>query len=95
MKVTEVAKKEILKKGKCLKIIVDAGGCNGFEYEMEFVNDKSGLIEINDLVLTDEYSLNLIQGSTLDFLDEFGKREFTISNPEAKTKCGCGKSFST
>ncbi|MBI28866.1 MAG: iron-sulfur cluster insertion protein ErpA [Pelagibacteraceae bacterium] len=80
------------------RIKVNGGGCAGFQYDFSFVNDKnkddSILIKDNVKVLIDETSLNLIQGSTIDFVNELIGASFKITNPQASSSCGCGNSFS-
>jgi iron-sulfur cluster insertion protein len=81
-----------------LRIAVDGGGCSGFQYRFDLV--ESG--EPDDLrierdgaaALVDEVSLSLLRGSEIDFVDELASAEFRVRNPNAKSSCGCGVSFS-
>jgi iron-sulfur cluster assembly accessory protein len=83
---------------KYLRILVESGGCSGFQYEYKFTNDK----EENDLVinrdkvivLIDPISIAFISGSKLEYIEELGAAYFQISNPNISAKCGCGNSFS-
>ncbi|OYW93647.1 MAG: iron-sulfur cluster assembly accessory protein [Caulobacterales bacterium 32-67-6] len=62
-----------------LRIAVEGGGCSGFQYQLDLV---------------DEISLVMLKGSEIDFVDELVGAEFKIRNPNAKSSCGCGVSFS-
>jgi iron-sulfur cluster insertion protein len=82
-----------------LRILVEGGGCSGFQYRYEFVNDditaEDLYIEENGAkVIIDYVSLELIKGSCLDFLEDLAGSHFQIKNPIAKSGCGCGNSFS-
>ena len=80
------------------RIQVNGGGCAGFQYNFIFTDKK----EKNDLIvkknnieiLIDEVSINLIQGSTVDYVNELIGSTFKINNPKATSSCGCGTSFS-
>ena len=88
-------KKEI--KGERLRIKVLGGGCQGFQYLFDF--DKT--IEKNDKifqengaeVVIDEPSLKLLNGSSVDFVEDLNGSYFKIVNPNASSSCGCGNSF--
>lgn len=81
-----------------LRVAVEGGGCSGFQYQLDLV-DKA---EPDDLrierdgaaALVDEVSLVMLKGSEIDFVDELVGAEFKIRNPNAKSSCGCGVSFS-
>lgn len=85
-----------------LRVYVDAGGCSGFSYKFEFDTE---LIESEDVVFSDPAdsatrlvvdtdSLQYIQGSTIDFVQEMIKSSFEVrDNPQSESACGCGSSF--
>jgi iron-sulfur cluster assembly accessory protein len=81
-----------------LRVAVDGGGCSGFQYRFDLVDS----IEADDLkverdgaaALVDVVSLALLKGSEIDFVDELAGAEFRVRNPNAKSSCGCGVSFS-
>ena len=81
-----------------LRVAVEGGGCSGFQYQFDLVEDA----QPDDLrierdgaaALVDEMSLVMLKGSEIDFVDELAGAEFRIRNPNAKTSCGCGVSFS-
>lgn len=81
-----------------LRVTVNGGGCNGFQYHFDF-DTKTGDDDIvfeKDGVryVTDKTSLDLLNGSEIDFKDELMGAYFSVNNPNADTSCGCGTSFS-
>jgi iron-sulfur cluster assembly accessory protein len=81
-----------------LRVAVLAGGCSGFQYRFELdeaTQDDDLLIERDGAkVLVDPASLDLLAGSELDYTDELMGSHFAVRNPNAKSACGCGTSFS-
>ena len=81
-------------KGSFFRIAIKGGGCSGFQYDFSF--DKS--IEKDDLkfenILIDKVSDDLLKGSEVDYVSELIGDSFKISNPQSKSSCGCGTSFS-
>ena len=81
-------------KGSFFRIAIKGGGCSGFQYDFSF--DKS--IEKDDLkfenILIDKTSADLLKGSEVDYVTELIGNSFKISNPQTKSSCGCGVSFS-
>jgi len=83
---------------KGLRIRVVPGGCSGFSYDMIFDDKADGdqVFEAGGVrLLVDGDSMLLLEGATIDFKEESGHEGFTINNPNAKSGCGCGKSFQT
>ena len=80
-----------------LRIMVDGGGCQGFEYKFSLdstVNSDDRLFEKDGVgVVVDEISLPYLAGSTIDYVDDLIGAQFKITNPNAKSSCGCGTSF--
>lgn len=83
---------------RILRLWVEAGGCSGLSYEMEFVNEKTDKdfeFTFDGLtVLVEGRSMPYITGMTLDYSDKMVNGGFQFSNPKAKRSCGCGTSFS-
>ena len=81
-------------KGSFFIIAIKGGGCSGFQYDFSF--DK--LMEKDDLkfenILIDKTSADLLKGSEVDFVSELIGDSFKITNPQSKSSCGCGTSFS-
>ena len=81
-----------------LRIAVEGGGCSGFQYQLDLVDeaqpDDLRLERDGVAALIDEMSLVMLKGSEIDYVDELAGAEFKIRNPNAKSSCGCGVSFS-
>jgi len=80
---------------KYVRLGVKGGGCAGFEYEWSFADEEQrGDMVLKDILLVHrDYELYLL-GTTLDWKEDTFKAEFTITNPNSKSSCGCGESFS-
>jgi iron-sulfur cluster assembly accessory protein len=87
------------KQGKpaVLRLSVDGGGCAGFTYKFELgapdADDKVATTDGVSLVV-DPVSLELLQGSEVDYVEDLGGASFKVTNPNAASGCGCGSSFS-
>ena len=81
-----------------LRVAVEGGGCSGFQYQFDLVDeaqpDDLRIERDGAAALVDEMSLVLLKGSVIDFVDELAGAEFRVRNPNAKSSCGCGVSFS-
>ena len=81
-----------------LRVAVDGGGCSGFQYRFDLVQSAEPedlRIERNgQAAVVDDISVALLKGSEIDFVDELAGAEFRVRNPNAKSSCGCGVSFS-
>lgn len=78
-----------------LRLRVEGGGCSGFQYIMELTEAKTPQdILFEGTVVTDDISLPFLEGSTITFEEGLIGSEFKINNPNAKSGCGCGTSFS-
>ena len=79
------------------RVYVTGGGCSGFQYGFKFDDDQAFDDDIIDFgnfkVLIDSLSYPYLYGSTLDFVEDLSGAKFVINNPNAKTTCGCGESF--
>jgi len=88
------------KQGKpaILRLSVEGGGCSGFQYRF----DLADAVEGEDLVtetagvklVVDPMSLDLLDGSAVDYVESLGGAAFRVTNPNAASGCGCGASFS-
>jgi iron-sulfur cluster assembly protein/iron-sulfur cluster insertion protein len=81
---------------KRLRVLVESGGCSGFQYGMSFDDAKPGDAEFESEgvpILVDPASLAYLDGSAIDFDDGLHGKGFEIKNPNAQSTCGCGKSF--
>jgi iron-sulfur cluster assembly accessory protein len=84
-------------EGSKLRISVNGGGCSGFQYAFDVdakVQEDDIVIERDGAaVLVDEISLQYMEGSVIDFVDDLIGQSFKIENPHATASCGCGTSF--
>lgn len=83
--------------GQALRVCVLAGGCNGLQYRFEIAAPETGDLRLEQdgaVVVIDPTSLELLDGGELDYADELMGAYFAVRNPQAKTSCGCGSSFS-
>ncbi|MGJ8639131.1 MAG: HesB/IscA family protein [Opitutaceae bacterium] len=85
-------------KGSYLRVKITGGGCNGLSYKMKFVADpKRGDIMVCSAgaqILVDTKSALYLKGTHLDYSDKMVGGGFKFSNPNAKSSCSCGESFS-
>ena len=80
-----------------LRLSVDGGGCAGFSYKFELgeVEDDDAVTETDGVTLVvDSVSLDLVDGSQVDYVEDLGGAAFKVTNPNAASGCGCGSSFS-
>lgn len=81
-----------------LRVIVEGGGCSGFQYKLDLVAGP----EADDIIIErdgarvaiDSVSIPFMAGSEIDFVDDLIGSSFRINNPQATAACGCGTSFS-
>jgi iron-sulfur cluster assembly accessory protein len=85
-------------QGSMLRISVNGGGCSGFQYAFDVEKSRGSddvVVERDGAaVLVDEVSLQYMDGSVIDFVDDLIGQSFKIENPHATASCGCGTSFS-
>lgn len=82
---------------QAIRIMIETGGCAGFQYKMALAREP----EINDFVVEENgvkifieaHSVPLIKGTKIDFVTSLEESGFTFDNPNAGSKCSCGKSF--
>ena len=82
-----------------LRMRVVGGGCSGFQHKLDLdpqVNEKlDEVFEVHGLpVAVDKRSLMYLEGAVVDYHDEMHRQGFSVSNPQAKSTCGCGSSYS-
>ena len=80
--------------GSFFRIAIKGGGCSGFQYEFTFANEISKDDLNYEKILIDKTSADLLKGSEVDYVSELIGDQFKISNPQSKSSCGCGVSFS-
>jgi iron-sulfur cluster assembly accessory protein len=95
-RITEIVRAE--DKPLMLRVAVSGGGCSGFQYGFvldDTRNDDDLVVERDGAaVVVDPVSLEFLKGAEIDFVDNLMGRSFQVKNPNAKSSCGCGTSFS-
>ncbi len=82
---------------KQLRLLVESGGCSGFQYGMSFDEPKPDDTRCESegvAMILDAASAAYLNGTSIDFDDGLQGKGFEIKNPNAQSTCGCGKSFS-
>jgi len=81
-----------------LRVYIQGGGCSGFQYGFEFDENRAEddlSVRTDDVtLLVDPLSLQYLMGAEVDYSEGLHGAQFVIRNPNAKTTCGCGSSFS-
>ena len=81
-----------------LRVFVTGGGCNGFSYGFTFdeeMNDDDAVVYSGDFfVLVDPMSYPYLAGAEIDYVEDLSGSQFSVTNPNASSTCGCGNSFS-
>lgn len=81
-----------------LRVVVQGGGCSGFQYGFEFdqniAEDDIQIEKDGVVMLVDSMSMQYLAGAEVDYLEGLEGARFVINNPNAKSTCGCGSSFS-
>ena len=80
-----------------LRLTVEGGGCSGFQYAFDLTDaaEKDDAVSETGGVklVVDPVSLELVAGSTVDYVESLGGAAFRVTNPNAAAGCGCGSSF--
>ena len=80
-----------------LRVYISGGGCSGFQYGFSFdeerAEDDVAIERDGMMVVIDPLSLQYLMGAEVDYSDSLSGAQFVIRNPNAKTTCGCGSSF--
>lgn len=84
-------------KPPILRLSVEGGGCSGFQYKFDLAEVAEAADSVSETdgvkLLVDPISLDLVGGSTVDFIESLGGAAFRVDNPNAAAGCGCGSSF--
>jgi iron-sulfur cluster insertion protein len=83
--------------GLKLRVYISGGGCSGFQYGFTFDEQRADddLAIVNDgvMLVVDPLSLQYLLGAHIDYAENLHGAQFVIRNPNAKSTCGCGSSF--
>ena len=81
-----------------LRVFVSGGGCSGFQYGFTFDEhaneDDARIDKAGVTLLVDPMSFQYLAGAEIDYQEGLDGAQFVIKNPQAKSTCGCGSSFS-
>ena len=80
-----------------LRLAVDGGGCAGFSYRFSLgeIEEGDAVAQTDGVTLVvDPVSVDLLDGSQVDYVEDLGGAAFKVTNPNATSGCGCGSSFS-
>ena len=81
-----------------LRVYVTGGGCSGFQYGFTFdentEEDDTVVMNSGVILVVDPMSFQYLEGAEIDYKEDLSGAQFMINNPNAKTTCGCGSSFS-
>jgi len=93
--VTRLSNLAALHNKQYVRLAIKGGGCAGFEYNWSFADSetRTDVVLKEVLVIDRTFELYLL-GTTLDWKEDDFKSEFVITNPNSKSSCGCGESFS-
>lgn len=94
-KITSI-RHDMKEESKKFRISVIGGGCSGHKYQLGFDKSQTGDTEYQsngiDLII-DTDSIALLDGVEIDYVEDLSGSQFVFNNPNAKSGCGCGKSF--
>ena len=94
-RIAAIAEKQA--KPAILRLSVEGGGCSGFQYRFGLAEDMDDEDSISEnagvKLVVDAVSLDLVAGSTVDFVESLGGAAFRVEKPQAAAGCGCGSSF--
>lgn len=94
-RIAAIAQKQ--SKPAILRLSVEGGGCSGFQYKFDLAGAPEGDDAVSETggvkLVVDPVSLDLVAGSTVDFVESLGGAAFKVENPQAAAGCGCGSSF--
>jgi iron-sulfur cluster insertion protein len=96
-KVNEIRSAEAIEPHMALRLRVVGGGCAGFSYDLYFdeATEVDRIVEIQGVkVVVDEMSLMYLVGTEIDYVEGLQGAGFKFNNPNVKSTCGCGSSFS-
>lgn len=97
VKVAEIRAEESIEESYFLRVKVVGGGCSGFTYDLYFdqAQDTDHHFEANNVkLICDQMSLMYLMGTEIDYVEGLHGAGFKFNNPNVKSTCGCGSSFS-
>ncbi len=93
----QLARRAQTKPESGVRLGVKGGGCSGMSYVIEFCDQpraRDKVFEVDGAkVYVDPKSLIYLNGTTFDYVESFQQKGFKFVNPQVKSECGCGESF--
>jgi iron-sulfur cluster insertion protein len=96
-KVQEIRDQESIEESMFLRVRIVGGGCSGFSYDLYFdtITPMDKQLQSNGVtVIIDQMSLQYLRGTEIDYVEGLQGAGFKFHNPNVKSTCGCGSSFS-
>jgi len=96
-KVKEIRAEETIEETYALRLKVQGGGCSGFSYDLYFDQPAEGdkAFDVKGVkLICDQMSLIYLMGTEIDYVEGLHGAGFKFNNPNVKSTCGCGSSFS-
>ena len=96
-KIVEIRGEENIEDSYALRLKVQGGGCSGFSYDLYFdqSSDMDRAFEVKGVkLICDQMSLMYLVGTEIDYVEGLHGAGFKFNNPNVKSTCGCGSSFS-
>ena len=96
-KIREIMAEEGVPAGTGLRVRVVGGGCHGFSYSLNFdePSEQDHVMAAGGVdFIVDKFSAPYLSGAEVDYVDSLQGAGFKITNPQARSSCGCGSSFS-
>lgn len=96
-KIREIMTEEGVTEAQGLRVRVVGGGCHGFSYSLNFdaASPQDYVMGVGGVnLIVDKFSAPYLMGAQVDYVDSLQGAGFKITNPHAKSTCGCGSSFS-
>src|SRR5947209_3391687 len=96
-KVKEIRAEESIEESYALRLKVQGGGCSGFSYDLFFDQAQDGdkAFDVKGVkLICDQMSLMYLMGTEIDYVEGLHGAGFKFNNPNVKSTCGCGSSFS-
>ena len=79
--------------GRYARVSVESGGCSGYQYSWDLVDDAANGTLVEDILVIDNSADSFIEGCEIDMVEGFAGSSLVVKNPKAFAQCGCGESF--
>lgn len=79
--------------GRYARVSVESGGCSGYQYSWDLVDDAANGTLVEDILVIDNSADSFIEGCEIHMVEGFAGSSLVVKNPKAFAQCGCGESF--